>query len=774
MKPLTFKTRLGRAVRGGYFLLGATLVAILVLTAVLGPDLAPHNPFVVKPLQWIDGELHKAPYLPGSMYPLGTDDLGRDQLSLLLYGARTTLVMALIATLVRLLLGLVLGTFAGWWAGSLYDRLLLALTEFLASIPGLILAILLIFAVGIHRGQIAFIVALSFVGCGEVAQIMRGHVLTIRNELYIEAARAVGLSSPEILSRHVLPNLIGTLLALASLEMGAVLLLLGELGFVNVFIGGGRIGISEAARASYHYFDVPDWGAMLGTSWRWFRSYPWFPLAPAAAFFVSILAFNLFGYGLQRFMERGRFHPSGWSVLRFIAVVALVLLGARALVLGTGVEAQFADMARQFDVDRAWADIAALTEPMPAERAADPEAPSPAAQYVAAQFEAAGLSRTTAEGSYFHPYTATRGRVTSEPLLDVLDGSGTSLLTLDEGISFDPRQAFLFEGSMEAELLIVANESEVRDPGIMLALDPEEVMRTGWPEIRYDGILRVVPDDQLLVRTQAPEFDVTTYGSTDRLPRFPNLLISETSAREMLSLAGLDLAALSERKEAREKLVVHSGLTVRVTCGLVYEESTATNVVGYIAGMDADSRGQRILVAADLGGDPPGADENASGVAVMLEMARLLQELEFIPKRTIVFAAFDEGGGQQFASRPPLPTTRSEVWTTVSVRGIAAGGARLARVEEGAGLARAFDESARRFGVRTEDLEDYRFFFIISGSRLSWSREAVNKSFQGLAVTRPGDELSGTASDGLGHLDRDQLTSAAQALAHFVMVTSFR
>lgn len=774
MKALTFRKRLGRAVRGGYFLLGATLVAILVLAAVLGPELAPHNPFVVKPLKWIDGELHKAPFLPGSEYPFGTDDLGRDQLSLLLYGARTTLVMALIATLVRLLLGLLLGTFAGWWAGSVYDRALLAFTEFLASIPGLILAILLVYAVGIHRGQMAFIVALSLVGCGEVAQIMRGHVLTIRNELYIEAARAVGLSSPEILSRHVLPNLIGTLLALASLEMGAVLLLLGELGFVNVFIGGGRIGISESARAAYHYFDVPDWGAMLGTSWRWFRSYPWFPLAPAAAFFVSILAFNLFGYGLQRFMERGRFHPSGWSVLRFIAVVALILLGARALVLGTGVEAQFADMARQFDMDRAWGDIVALTEPEPADTTIDPGAPSRAAQYVAAQFEAANLSRTTTEGSYLHPYTAIRGRVTTEPVLEVLDGSGTPLMTLEGGVSFDPRQAFLFEGTTEAELLVVANEPEVRDPGIVLALAPEEVLRTGWPQIHYDGIVRVVPDDQLAVRTQPPVFDVTSYGSTDRLPRFPNLLVSETSARELLALADLDLADLVGRKEAREDLVLHTGLTLRVSCGLVYEESAATNVVGYIAGIDADSRGQRILVAADLGGDPPGADENASGVAVMLEMARLLQELEFIPKRTIVFAAFDEGGGEQFAGVPPLPTTRSEVWTTVSIRGIGAGGERLARVEEGAGLARSFDESARRFGVRTEDLEDYRFFFVISGSRLSWSQEKVNKSFQGLAVTRLGDERSGTAADTLDRLDREQLTRAAQALAHFVMVLSFR
>jgi ABC-type dipeptide/oligopeptide/nickel transport system permease subunit len=84
MKPHTFWQRLGWAVRDSYFVIGAVLVALLVVMAVLGAELAPHNPFLVKPLQWIDGELHKAPFFPGDLYPLGTDDLGRDQLSMLL------------------------------------------------------------------------------------------------------------------------------------------------------------------------------------------------------------------------------------------------------------------------------------------------------------------------------------------------------------------------------------------------------------------------------------------------------------------------------------------------------------------------------------------------------------------------------------------------------------------------------------------------------------------------------------------------------------------
>ena len=104
MKPLTFWQRLGMGVRDFYFLAGSLLVVLLVLLAVLGPELAPHNPFLVQPIQWIDGELFKAPFTPSEVYPLGTDDLGRDQLSLLLYGARTTLVTAFIAMVLPLAL----------------------------------------------------------------------------------------------------------------------------------------------------------------------------------------------------------------------------------------------------------------------------------------------------------------------------------------------------------------------------------------------------------------------------------------------------------------------------------------------------------------------------------------------------------------------------------------------------------------------------------------------------------------------------------------------
>jgi hypothetical protein len=267
---------------------------------------------------------------------------------------------------------------------------------------------------------------------------------------------------------------------------------------------------------------------------------------------------------------------------------------------------------------------------------------------------------------------------------------------------------------------------------------------------------------------------MSSYGNPERLPDYPNLLIGSSVAEQVLSLAGLDLKDLKERAEAGEKMALETGIRVRVGGGLAYEEAPAANVVGYIAGIDTERRGERILVAAPYGQGHGGADENASGIAAMLEMARALQEMEFIPKRTIAFAAFDDGGGQQFVIHPSLPTGRSDLWTVVNVNGIAAGDARLARAESGSGLARAFDQSARRMGVRTERLDEARFFFVTNSSRLSFGEAEPHKSYQAVAVTRPGDERSGTPDDTPERLDPDMLVDAARAIMHFVMVVSFR
>jgi hypothetical protein len=291
----------------------------------------------------------------------------------------------------------------------------------------------------------------------------------------------------------------------------------------------------------------------------------------------------------------------------------------------------------------------------------------------------------------------------------------------------------------------------------------------------------MVPDDGLPAGDNPPPFDNSSYLTPDRLPDYPNLLISEGAARQMVEQAGMDLEALRDALEAGEHFEVPTGLQIRLTYGLTYDEMRATNIVGYVPGVDVSKRGDRILLAASYadiasgeGVIPLGADVNGSGIAVLLETARLLQDLEMTPKRSIAFAALDEGGGARFVQSSGFPNDRSNLWTVVEIEGIGAGEPRLARAESGSGLARAFDQSARRFRVRTQGLDKWPFFFVTGQSRQDWSEPTVDSSYQGLAVIRPGDERSGTVADTADRLDLDLLARTGQTVAHFVMVLGFR
>ncbi|MGD1992246.1 MAG: ABC transporter permease subunit [Anaerolineae bacterium] len=780
MKPQTLWQRVSRAVRDRSFIIGTALVACFILLAVLGPEVAPHNPFSRDRIQTIDGELQRAPFSPSEQHPLGTDDQGRDLLSLLLYGARQTLVIAFVAMTIRLLIGLILGTFSGWWPNSLFDRAVTSVTEFLAAIPALILAILLVFAVGIRRGQIAFIIALSFIGWGEIAQIVRGHVLTLRDRLFVLASQSLGLSQSQILSRHILPNLLATLLALAALEMGGVLLILGELGFVHIFIGGGGIYVDDAVDMGHvvHFFEVPDWGAMLGTSWPYFRSMPWLPLAPAISFFVAILGFNLFGYGLQRFIEKGRFHPSGWSVLRFFVVVGLVLWGAQALLASSSIESQYAKMAEDFNLQRAWDDVAYLSRPELQGRPSGPGGGHAAASYIASQFEQADLTEMT-WGNYYQTYTGVRGHVVKEPSLTLFNDQEPQL-QLREGLSFSPYGYFQGSDVREEELVIIGNaDRQYPLDKIALVLSSRDSgFVRHFPGADDAVLLTMVPDEDLWRPDVAPiwigPFGGLSFDPESNMRSRPDLLISETATRQLLSAVGLDLDALMEELEAGEEFKIDTGARLSVEAGLFYEEVNAVNVVGYIPGADQTSEGDRILVTAPYWGPTPhdstifpGADENASGVAVMLEVARLWRDIGFVPGRTVVFAALDVDGGRHLVNHPPVIEQIEDTWTEVDLRGLAAGEEALYRYEAGGGLARAFDQSARRFRVDTEPMDGWRFAF-----NTGWGQG--DEAYSGLAIYRPGDDLSGTAEDTIEHLDPQLLMDAGQSVAHYLMVLSSR
>lgn len=768
MSERSLLRRMAEAARDPLFIAGGIIVAVLLVLAVIGPEIAPRNPYFQQRIQMVDGEFVKAPIEPGPDFPLGTDPQGADQLSLLLYGARTTLLMAFIATLIRILFGIILGSVAGWWPGSLADRVITAAIDFLAAIPSLILAMVVVFAIGIRSGQIAFVAAISLVGWGEVAQIFRSHVLSIRTKDFIKAAKAVGVNSIGTLSRHVLPNLTATIVTLAALEMGSALLLLGELGFIRVFLGGGGIIPGDVGMGAQVVAEIPEWGAMLGSTWRYFRAMPWLPGAPAAAFFIAILGFNLFGYGLQRFIDRGRFYPSGVSVFRFALFVAVVLAGSRFVLSSTGPEAGYREAAKSFNASRVWSDVQFLTRTELEGRYPGSDGANLAASYIAQQFTEMDLTPLPT-GSYFQPFASLHGLLTQEPKMEVLDG-GQAVSVLTEGLSYNPWNPHsLPPGVVEGELMLdgnpPGNASTWNPAGIFLYVEGEESF----------ALIRIVPDEYLPRNmTHAPSFSAPLSFLED----YPNYLMTESAARDLLAAEGHDFDDVHHQVyDLDEAVSFPIGLQVRMHHGLEYHNARKVNVLGYIPGSDIRVQTQRILVVARYTGvEPwqgeiyPGADENASGVGTMLEVIRLWRETGFVPKRTVVFAAVDENGADYFAQNPIIGTGENDSWTVVILDGLGAGEKKLARIDEGGGLEKLFDQAARKMRLRTTPLEQYPFFFAQS-PYVAYTVE-VQGSYDGLYVTSPGDERSGTPDDTPDHLDMQMLKENGEAIAYFLMLLS--
>ncbi|MGD2048498.1 MAG: ABC transporter permease subunit, partial [Chloroflexota bacterium] len=411
---------------------GGILVTILVLIVLFGPQLSPHSPYATRGLELIDGEIIVPPFEPSSNFPWGTDALGRDMMSLILSGAQLTLTLALVVVITRMALGVFLGMVAGWTNGSTLDRLIVGSAEVLAAIPTLLLAMVLILALGIRQGMWPFIVGLGFVGWGETMQFVRGEVTTARPKSFIESAIAIGARTPRIITRHILPLLMSSLISIFALEMGSVLMLLGELGFLSIFIGGGAFQELEVFAAPYHYSDVPEWGALLSNIRTYSRAYPWLTLYPTLAFFIAILAFNMFGEGIRRLVDSGSLVINRLFNRYTVMAGVLVAIGLFWMRSNSGAQAFYRQHAREFDGQRSYNYVAELTNSNFESRAMGTEGLNEAAHYIAAEFEALGLQPAGQQLTYLQERPRSFGRLESLPEL-IIEDDGSEL---DHGSDF--------------------------------------------------------------------------------------------------------------------------------------------------------------------------------------------------------------------------------------------------------------------------------------------------------------------------------------------------
>ena len=279
----------------------AGLVGVLVLAviALFGPQFATQDPNAQRIVVFFPGgKFLVPPTPPDQYYPLGTDPLGRDQLSRVLYGARLTFTVVLLALFLRAGLAIGVGVLGGCVGGAI-DRALTTVTNAVGGIPQFLLALLIAVMLR-EQAIVGFILALGLVGWAEGAQFVRIEVRRIRATGYVEAARALGSRSRGLLARHVLRGLAPQLFGLLSLEAGSTLLLLAELGFLGVFMSGGAFLVDANNRPILPARDrAPEWGQMLAGAQQYAFSNQYVAFVPGVVVCAAVFAFNLLGEGVR-------------------------------------------------------------------------------------------------------------------------------------------------------------------------------------------------------------------------------------------------------------------------------------------------------------------------------------------------------------------------------------------------------------------------------------------------------------------------------------------
>ena len=253
-------------------LVGLVLVAVLAVSAALAPWLAPYDP--------ARQSLVEKRAKPGAKYVLGADEFGRDILSRVIYGSRVALLVGVLSALIAVVAGLLLGTVAGFVGGWL-DAVLMRGIEILLAFPYLLLALAIVAALG--TGALNTTIAVGIWGVPAVTRIVRGSVLALRETEYVGAARALGAPVTAVLHRHILPNIVPSLIVYATLFMANAILLEAALSFLG-------LGVQPP---------TASWGLMVSTGRDVLLVAPHVATVPGLAIMVAVLAFNLVGDGLR-------------------------------------------------------------------------------------------------------------------------------------------------------------------------------------------------------------------------------------------------------------------------------------------------------------------------------------------------------------------------------------------------------------------------------------------------------------------------------------------
>jgi peptide/nickel transport system permease protein len=253
-------------------IVGLIIILILIITALFAPLIATHNPTA----QSIPDRYQA----PSGEHLLGTDELGRDIFSRIVYGTRISIQIGLIAVGISMVVGVFLGAIAGYY-GKWVDQIVMRIIDILMAFPSILLAIALVAVLGPNLRNA--MIAVGIVGVPQFARIVRSAVLSVKETEFIEAARAIGGKHGRILFRHVLPNSMAPIIVQTTLGIGTAILDAAGLSFLG-------LGAQPP---------TPEWGAMLSDGRAAIQNAPWVVAFPGIAIFLFVLGFNLFGDGLR-------------------------------------------------------------------------------------------------------------------------------------------------------------------------------------------------------------------------------------------------------------------------------------------------------------------------------------------------------------------------------------------------------------------------------------------------------------------------------------------
>ena len=258
--------------------IGLVLIVLLILLAVCAPLLYDYDRDIVA--QTIRERLQG----PSLRHPFGTDEYGRDIMARVIWGTRYSLPIGFIATIVAILLGVTMGAVAGYYGGWV-ENVLMRFGDIFASIPHILLAIVVVSVLG--QSATNLMIAVGITSTPAFIRVARAAVLTVRNQEYVEAARAIGMKNWKIILKHIIPNALSPIVVQTTLRVGSAIISASALSFLG-------LGIPAPA---------PEWGTMLSAGRKFIRDYSYMTLFPGLAIMVTVLALNMLGDGLRDAMD---------------------------------------------------------------------------------------------------------------------------------------------------------------------------------------------------------------------------------------------------------------------------------------------------------------------------------------------------------------------------------------------------------------------------------------------------------------------------------------